>query len=89
MALYFVAVLQSTSLIRVPRPGHLITHWYNELQRANVLLFLCMKAIQLSMQLYTTKHRLMQILFFFGRGYLQLTVNSQKTLKWLFTVDCQ
>ena len=22
-------------------------------------------------------------------GYLQLTVNSQKTLKWLFTVDCQ
>ena len=28
-------------------------------------------------------------LFFLGRGYLQLTVNSQKTLKWLFTVDCQ
>ena len=27
--------------------------------------------------------------FFIGRGYLQLTVNSQKTLKWLFTVDCQ
>ena len=27
--------------------------------------------------------------FKIGRGYLQLTVNSQKTLKWLFTVDCQ
>ena len=24
-----------------------------------------------------------------GRSYLQLTVNSQKTLKWLFTVNCQ
>ena len=25
--------------------------------------------------------------YFFGRGYLLLNVNSQKTLKWLFTVD--
>ena len=24
-----------------------------------------------------------------GSVYLQLTVNSQKTSKWLFTVDCQ
>ena len=26
---------------------------------------------------------------FYRSGYLQSTVNSQKTLKWLFTVNCQ
>ena len=30
-----------------------------------------------------------QQLFYYGRGYLQSTVNSQKTLNWLFTVNCQ
>ena len=46
---------------------------------------------------FTVKPRKFKLRFFeilaiqfkFRSGYLQSTVNSQKTFKWLFTVNCQ